>query len=74
MTELVETEEEYVKKLGHVCEVGYDISRIIITMWTFHWQNYIGEIEMLEGLPGGLVGKKNILFSNIEMLYGFNKE
>jgi len=29
---------------------------------------------MLEGLPGGLVGKKNILFSNIEALYGFNRE
>ena len=29
---------------------------------------------MIQGLPGGLVGKKNILFSNIEMLYGFNKE
>ena len=29
---------------------------------------------MIQGLPGGLVGKKNILFSNIEMLYGFNKK
>jgi len=29
---------------------------------------------MLEGLPGGLVGKKNIIFANIEMLYGFNRE
>ena len=29
MTELVETEEEYVKKLGHVCEVGIDVTRHI---------------------------------------------
>ena len=37
-------------------------------------QNYVVKMETLEGLPGGLVGKKNILFSNIEMLYEFNKE
>ena len=36
-------------------------------------QNYVIKIETLQGLPGGLVGKKNILFSNIEMLYEFNK-
>ena len=44
MTELVETEEEYVKKLGHVCEVSYQallmpivtaahIGRITLERW-----------------------------------------
>ena len=29
---------------------------------------------MNEGLPERLVGKKDVIFSNIEMLYAFNKE
>jgi len=32
------------------------------------------KMETLEGIPGGLVGKKNILFSNIEILHRFNEE
>ena len=71
MTELLETEEEYVKKLRHVCEVGF----ALLTHHNNHnLQNYIGEMEMLKGLPKGLVGKKNILFSNIELLFDFTRQ
>jgi len=30
MTELVETEEEYVKKLGHVCEVSINRNTSVV--------------------------------------------
>ena len=43
MTELVETEEEYVKKLGHVCEVSSSLNRsyyiILVIMTELHWRN-----------------------------------
>ena len=36
MTELVETEEEYVKKLGHVCEVS-NHHAIAIRIYRLHY-------------------------------------
>ena len=42
MTELVETEEDYVKKLGHVCEVSNTSDRshnIIVVMIELHRRN-----------------------------------
>ena len=37
MTELVDTEQEYVKKLRHVCEVSSEALLIVIVTAAAHW-------------------------------------
>ena len=49
-------------------------SDILILILSLHSQNFMPAMENLDDLPRNLVGKKNIVFSNLQQLLEFNRQ
>ena len=73
MKELLETEEQYIKHLEHICTVSSQTATKY-TLQCSSLQHYMPSMDSASQLPKCLVGKRHVLFGYLPSILEFNRE